>query len=316
MSACCGPSRPSDPDYLSGGAVHREAGPGAGAADGATTPALVRIPGGTFTMGTDDPRGYPEDGEGPTHPVALSPYEIGRYAVTNAEFDAFVTATGHRTSAEEFGNSFVFGGLLPDDFPPTRGVAAAPWWREVLGADWRHPEGPHSDLEGRWDHPVVHVSWTDATAFCAWSGTRLPTEAEWERAARGGREGSHYPWGDEREPEGRHLMNAFQGTFPQHDSGADGWVGTAPTGSYPPNDFGLQEMTGNVWEWCSDWFALDAYVSTPRVDPKGPERGAAKVMRGGSYLCHDSYCWRYRVDARSSNTPDSTTGNLGFRVAR
>jgi sulfatase modifying factor 1 len=275
----------------------------------------VGVAAGTFTMGTDDPRGYPGDGEGPEHPVTLTGYRIAAHAVTTDEFAAFVEATGHVTTAEELGTSFVFAGLLPDDFPPTRAVVAAPWWREVPGADWRHPEGPHSNLADRGRHPVVHVSWLDAAAYCSWSGTRLPTEAEWERAARGGREGSHYPWGDEREPGGKHRMNVFQGRFPGHDTGEDGWVGTCPVGSYPPNDLGLHEVTGNVWEWCADWFDPTYYARSPRVDPQGPPHGQARVMRGGSHLCHESYCWRYRVDSRSSNTPDSSTGNVGFRVA-
>ena len=165
-------------------------------------------------MGTDDPGGYRADGEGPSHPVELGGYRIGRYTVTNEEFAAFVSASGYRTTAEEYGNSFVFAGLLPDEFPPTRGVQSAPWWRQVDGANWRHPEGPQSRVDGRGDHPVVHVSWLDALAFCAWSGTRLPTEAEWERAARGLREGSHFPWGDTREPDGEHRMNVYQGRFP------------------------------------------------------------------------------------------------------
>lgn len=265
-------------------------------------------------MGTDDP-GYPPDGEGPVHEVELAAFLIGRHAVTNDLFGRFVSATGYVTTAERYGDSFVFGGLLPDDFPPTRGVVGAEWWRMVEGACWRHPEGPHSDLAGRGDHPVVHVSIDDALAFCAWSGTRLPTEAEWERAARGGLSGCHYPWGDEREPAGEHRMNVFQGRFPGEDTGADGFVGTCPVGSFPPNGYGLHEMTGNVWEWCSDWFDPGWYARSPLRAPQGPDRGTARVMRGGSYLCHESYCWRYRVDARSSSTPDSSTGNLGFRVA-
>jgi formylglycine-generating enzyme required for sulfatase activity len=276
---------------------------------------LVALPGGEFIMGTSDPLGYPGDGEGPEHAVELSPFSIARHPITNAQFAAFVDATDYRTTAEQLGNSFVFAGLLPDDFPDTRAVASAPWWREVLGADWRHPEGPQSDIAGRADHPAVHVSWIDAAAFCRWSGTRLPTEAEWEYAARGGRVGSHFPWGDEREPDGEHRMNVYQGEFPQRDTGADGWIGTCPVGSYPANGYGLHEMTGNVWEWCRDWFDPTYYASSPRRDPQGPPGGPARLLRGGSYLCHESYCWRYRVDARSANTPDSTTGNLGFRVA-
>ncbi|MDZ7674925.1 MAG: formylglycine-generating enzyme family protein [Acidimicrobiales bacterium] len=273
------------------------------------------IPGGGFTMGTDDPRGYDHDGEGPPHLVDLASFAIAPWAVTNDDFAAFVAATGHRTTAEQLGDSFVFSGLLPDDFPPTRAVAGAPWWRQVPGADWQHPEGPQSDLSGRGDHPVVHVSWSDASAYCAWTNTRLPTEAEWERAARGGLEAVHFPWGAEREPAGEHRMNVFQGRFPHEDTGDDGWIGTCPVGSFPPNGFGLFEMTGNVWEWCADWFDPGYYERSPVRDPRGPESGAAKVTRGGSYLCHDSYCWRYRVDARSANAPDSSSGNIGFRVA-
>jgi formylglycine-generating enzyme required for sulfatase activity len=265
-------------------------------------------------MGTDDARGYPADGEGPPHAVELGDFSIGRFTVTNDEFSAFIAASGHVTTAEQFGDSFVFGGLLPDDFPPTQGVAAAPWWRLVEGADWQHPDGPQSNLAGRGDHPVVHVSWLDAAAFCEWSGTTLPSEAQWERAARGGVEGAHYPWGHEREPDGEHLMNVFQGEFPGGDTGADGWIGTCPVGSFPPNRLGLHEMTGNVWEWCADWFDATYYARSPTNDPRGPETGEVRVMRGGSYLCHDSYCWRYRVDARSSNALDSTAGNIGFRV--
>jgi formylglycine-generating enzyme required for sulfatase activity len=266
-------------------------------------------------MGTDDERGYPADGEGPVHEVELAAYGIGAHTVTNDEFAVFVEATGHMTTAERYGTSFVFSGLLPDDFPPTRAVADAPWWREVEGAEWRRPEGPHSDLDGRGAYPVVHVSWDDAAAYCGWAGGRLPTEAEWERAARGGREGSHWPWGDQREPDGEHLMNVFQGRFPDEDTGDDGWIGACPVGTFPPNDFGLYEMTGNVWEWCADWFSPFYYRRSPAVSPPGPPYGQARVMRGGSYLCHASYCWRYRVDARSSNSPDSSAGNVGFRLA-
>jgi formylglycine-generating enzyme required for sulfatase activity len=277
--------------------------------------ALVTIPAGRFVMGTEDPRGYPADGEGPPHAVELEAYRMGVHTVTNRDFAAFVDDTAYRSTAEELGTSFVFAGLLPRDFPPTRAVVATPWWREVPGADWRHPEGPQSSVDERDDHPVVHVSWYDAVAYCDWAGLRLPTEAEWERAARGQEAGHHFPWGDDLVPGGEHRMNVFQGRFPQRDTGEDGWVGTCPVGSYPGNDFGLFETTGNVWEWCSDWFSPDAYRRSPRRAPVGPRRGVNRVMRGGSYLCHESYCWRYRVDSRSSNTPDSSAGNIGFRVA-
>lgn len=308
MSGCCSPSR-------SGATTGATGGAGPAPSSEPADLALVHLVAGTFTMGHGRGDGYPADGEGPAHDVTLGAYALGAHTVTNEQFAAFVAATGHVTTAETHGTSFVFAGLLPDEFPPTRGVAAAPWWREVEGADWRRPEGPHSDWDGRGDHPVVHVSWTDAVAYCDWTGTRLPTEAEWERAARGGREGHPFPWGAELEPDGAHAMNVYQGAFPAHDTGADGWVGTCPVATYPPNDFGLYEMTGNVWEWCADWFASDFYARSPRHEPCGPERGTARVMRGGSYLCHESYCRRYRVDARSSSTPDSTAGNVGFRVA-
>ncbi|MEA2293373.1 MAG: formylglycine-rating enzyme [Solirubrobacteraceae bacterium] len=279
-------------------------------------PDLVELPGGAFLMGTDGRYGYAQDGEGPAHEVVLAPFAIARDTVTNAQFAAFAQATGHRTEAELFGWSFVFGGFLPPDFPPTRGVASAPWWRQLEGADWAHPEGPASSIGDRADHPVVHVSWNDARAYCAWAGARLPTEAEWEFAARGGLVQARFPWGDELEPGGEHRMNVFQGTFPGENTAADGYAGTAPVDAFAPNGYGLRQMTGNVWEWTADWFDPAYYRSAPREDPRGPATGNARVMRGGSYLCHASYCNRYRVDSRSSNTPDSSTGNLGFRVAR
>ena len=276
---------------------------------------MLDLPGGAFRMGDESVWAYPGDGEGPVHDVVVDPFRIDAHAVTNDAFAAFVDATGHRTDAEQYGWSFVFGGFLPDDFPDTRAVEGAPWWRQVYGADWRHPEGPQSELGDRGDHPVIHVSWRDAVAYCAWSGTRLPTEAEWEYAARGGAVGAAFPWGDELEPGGEHRMNVFQGTFPGRNTVADGYAGTAPVGAFPPNRFGLYNVTGNVWEWCADWYDPGYYARAPRERPTGPERGEHRVMRGGSYLCHISYCRRYRVSARSGNEPDSTTGNLGFRVA-
>jgi sulfatase modifying factor 1 len=275
---------------------------------------MVALAGGRFRMGSSGSEAYAADGEAPVHNVELTPFSIDAVAVSNARFETFAETTGYVTEAERFGWSFVFAGLLPDEFPETQYVASAPWWRQAYGADWRHPEGPQSDIADRADHPVIHVSWNDANAFCRWSGTRLPTEAEWEYAARGGRASSVFPWGDDLEPDGTHAMNVFQGTFPAENSAADGFVGTAPVGSFPPNGFGLHNTTGNVWEWCSDWFDPTYYRGSPRLDPAGPESGTHRVMRGGSYLCHASYCRRYRVAARSANTPDSSTGNLGFRV--
>ncbi len=267
-------------------------------------------------MGETGPIAYASDGEGPIHTVELAPYEIAATCVTNDEFQTFADSSGYVTEAERYGWSFVFAGLLPDDFEPTPAVVATPWWRQVNGADWRHPEGPQSGLAGRERHPVIHVSWSDAVAYCASADARLPTEAEWEHAARGELAGATFPWGDELEPGGQHMMNVFQGTFPAHDTGADGWVGTAPADAYPPNGYGLYNMTGNVWEWCADWYSAHYYQSSPERDPRGPTGGANRVMRGGSYLCHASYCRRYRVAARIANSPDSSAGNVGFRIAR
>jgi formylglycine-generating enzyme len=282
-----------------------------------TTSGMVRLEGGEFLMGTEDREGFPADGEGPVRAVTLKPFWIGSVAVSNERFAAFVDATGHVTEAERYGWSFVFGGLLPDDFEPTRGAAQAPWWRQVFGANGRHPEGPHSSLdENRMNHPVVHVSWKDAASYCAWAGMRLPTEAEWEYAARGGLEQKRYAWGDELKPLGEWRCNIWQGVFPSHNTLEDGYLGTAPVDAFVPNGFGLHNVSGNVWEWCSDWFHTAFHESGPRTDPTGPPFGQAKVMRGGSYLCHDSYCNRYRVAARSSNTLDSSTGNMGFRCVK
>jgi formylglycine-generating enzyme len=295
MTGCCSPSRggAGDPASLEGSSARRRHG---NPYDG-----LVALAGGRTLMGSDDPD-HPE--EWPVREVEVAPYRIGRCAVSNAAFDEFVAATGHVTEAERFGWSFVFAGFLPDNFPPTRGVAAAPWWRQVHGADWSHPEGPHSSVSDRGDHPVVHVSRRDAEAYAAWWGGRLPTEAEWEHAARGGLVGSPFPWGDDLEPSGEHRMNVWQGTFPTEDTGADGWRGTCPVDAFPANGHGLHNTTGNVWEWCAGpWSATN-----PGGDPAG-------VSRGGSYLCHASYCRRYRVSARQAHAADSTAGNLGFRLA-
>ena len=277
---------------------------------------MVRLEGGTFLMGSEDPFAYPADGEGPVRQVEVAPFWIDACAVSNAAFSRFVAETVHVTEAERFGWSFVFAGLLPDDFPPTQAVAQAPWWRKVEGADWRCPEGPQSDLGGRLDHPVIHVSWNDAQAFCIWAGKRLPTEAEWEFAARGGLEGRVFPWGDELEPGGEHRMNVWQGTFPGENTRADGFYETCPVDSFPPNGYGLHNATGNVWEWTADWFHPTFRQRDAKRDPKGPPRGMNKVQKGGSYLCHHSYCRRYRVAARQGSTPDSSTGNVGFRCIR
>jgi formylglycine-generating enzyme len=276
---------------------------------------MVPLAGGQFLMGNAGRFAYPTDGEGPVRGIRVEPLAIDRCAVSNTEFARFVEATGHRSEAERFGWSFVFAGLLPDDFLLTRGVAHAPWWRQVEGAHWLRPEGPQSDLDGRMDHPVVHMSWNDAQAYCDWAAKRLPTEAEWEYAARGGLEAKTFPWGDELEPDGQHRMNVWQGEFPRENTLDDGFYGTCPVDAFPANGFGLHNMTGNVWEWCADWFSPDFHTRDKRTNPCGPRRGTQRSTRGGSYLCHHSYCLRYRVAARNAMEPESTTGNTGFRCA-
>ena len=283
---------------------------------------LVDLPGGPFVMGTDSEEGFPADGEGPQRTVTLAPFRIDSRAISNRDFAAFVEVTGYVTEAERYGWSYVFH-LFVSKIARKRGevkeLPGLSWWLGVERASWRRPEGRGSDLKGREDHPVVHVSHRDATAYCAWADVRLPTEAEWEYAARGGLEQRRFVWGDELTPGGRHMANIWQGMFPDHNTAADGWAGTPPVDSYEPNGFGLYCMAGNVWEWCADWFSPTWHREErpeTRMNPVGPSDGSARVTRGGSYLCHDSYCNRYRVAARSSNTPDSSTGNTGFRVAR
>ena len=277
---------------------------------------MVRL-GGEFLMGTDDPDQFPADGEGPVRRVTLKPFLIEPTAVTNGEFSRFVEATGYVTEAERFGWSFVFHQFVSEAVASTvtDAVAATPWWWRVDGACWKRPEGPDSTTEDKMDHPVVHASWNDAVAYCRWAGKRLPAEAEWELAARGGLEQKRYPWGDELTPGGEHRCNIWQGDFPNQNTVEDGYAGTAPVSSYEPNDYGLFNMAGNVWEWCSDWFSSSYRRRGPTADPSGPARGVARVIKGGSYLCHASYCNRYRVAARSSATPDSSTGHMGFRCA-
>ena len=282
---------------------------------------MARIGGGEFLMGGDDPDQFPADGEGPVRAVRLPAYLIDATAVTNAQYATFVKATGYVTDAERYGWSFVFHLLLGRDAAPhvmEGTVPGAAWWLAVRGASWRHPEGPGSDVSSRQSHPVTHVSWHDASAYAAWAGKRLPTEAEWEMAARGGLEQARFPWGDELTPRGQHRCNIWQGTFPTVNTQDDGYLGTAPVKAYRPNAFGLHNTSGNVWEWCADWWSTSWHAEArpeTREGPQGPATGEARVVRGGSYLCHASYCNRYRVAARTSNTPDSTTGHLGFRCA-
>lgn len=314
--ACCAPSAGHCASGVNGPAA-RSAGERQSGLDGRRE--LVELPGGTFLMGTDYAHGFPQDGEGPVHAVHLKPFAIDRHPVTNEAFRRFVRETGYRTEAERYGWSFVFWAHIPESrrrelIEDT--VAGAPWWCKVSGARWDAPEGFGSNVDERETHPVVHVSWNDATAYADWAACRLPTEAEWEYAARGGLEQKLYPWGDELQPDGEHRCNIWQGEFPFVDTADDGYAGTCPVDSFPPNLFGLSSVIGNTWEWCSDWFSPESHSQSSKNDPTGPAHGSANVMKGGSFLCHVSYCNRYRVAARTANTPDSSTSNIGFRCAR
>jgi sulfatase modifying factor 1 len=279
-------------------------------------PSVPRVP---FTptqsyVGTQRPV-IEEDGESPLRKIALRGFCLEAHAVTNARFAAFVAATGYVTEAERFGWSTVFRGLLPTDapYPPSRGPT--PWWVKVDGACWSAPEGPGSSIEDRGDHPVVHVSWADARAFAAWCGGRLPSEAEWEHAARGGLENPRFPWGDEEPTDERIFCNIWQGRFPDVNTQADGYVGTCPVTAFAPNRAGLSNMAGNVWEWTSDPFKIRSLASKAKRRNALAARDWEKVLKGGSFLCHSSYCYRYRIAARIPLTPDSAASNVGFRVA-
>lgn len=326
VSSCCGPDRSSAPGAESGApalvgaaSATRELREPSRDRPQRVSRNMVKVPGGTYTLGSDTADASVEDGEGPVREVTVREFLIDRCAVTNRQYSAFVRATGYESEAETIGWSYVFHLLLSDAAHPfvmNAVVPAAPWWLAVRGATWRTPHGPGSTPLP--NHPVVHVSWNDAAAYAQWAGKRLPTESEWETAARGGLHQATYPWGDELTPCGRHRCNVWQGSFPDTNSEDDGFVGTAPVDAYRPNAYGLYNMVGNVWEWCSDWWSTDWHAETSdetRVDPTGPLTGQSRVVRGGSYLCHDSYCNRYRVAARTHNTSDSSTGNMGFRCA-
>jgi formylglycine-generating enzyme required for sulfatase activity len=304
-------------------------------------PGMVWIPSGEFTMGTDSSWGRPE--ERPAHRVRIRGFWMDRTEVTNAQFREFVAATGYITTAEKApdveeimkqvppGTSrprpemLVAGSLV---FTPPKGAVAlnqpSNWWTWTPGADWRHPWGPGSNIEGLETHPVVHVSWEDARAYARWAHKRLPTEAEWEFAARGGLEGRAFVWGDDPKPGGRCMANVWQGRFPQENTKEDGYEFTAPVGSFPPNGYGLVDMAGNVWEWCADVYdplayrrrAGQALVANPRVDA-GPETPAIqRAQRGGSFLCSDTFCFRYRPSARQGCAPDTGMSHVGFRCVR
>ena len=277
---------------------------------------MVWIDGGTFTMGSD--QGLKD--EAPARPVEISGFWIDKYEVTNSQFKQFVDATAYATGAERFGDSMVF------QSPAARSLSELvplSWWKLVEEADWRHPEGPNDTIIARTNHPVVQVNYEDALSFCNWQGKTLPTEAQFEFAARGGREGQIYSWGDQPIHREQAVTNHWQGTFPIKNENTDGHAGSAPVGSYPANDFGLYDITGNVWEWVSDWYHPNAYVILKDRNPIGvtrhqsfdpsepnlPKRG----IRGGSFLCSENYCQGFRVSARMPADPESATNHTGFR---
>jgi sulfatase modifying factor 1 len=309
-------------------------------------PGMVWIPGGEFLMGSEDPRpmmcGGPDamsDAQ-PIHRVRVDGFWTDATEVTNEEFTKFVAATGYVTIAEQRPNPADFPDARPDALvpgslvftPTSRPVSLddyRQWWRYQAGANWRHPEGPASDIRGRDRYPVVHVAYPDAEAFAKWAGKRLPTEAEWEFAARGGLTRKVYAWGDELRPEGKWMANTFQGQFPSKDTAEDGFAGVAPVKSFPPNGYGLYDMAGNVWEWCSDWYRADYYKQlaaegrvtlNPRgpgssFDPEAPTE-KKRVQRGGSFLCTDQYCTRYMVGTRGKGEINTSSNHVGFRCVR
>jgi formylglycine-generating enzyme len=295
---------------------------------------MVWIPGGTFLMGSDDH--YPE--EAPAHKVTVDGFWIDPRPVTNAEFARFVRKTGHVTMAEVAPDPADYPGAVPELLVPASTVFRNPghrvdlrdpynWWTYVPGADWRHPQGPGSSIKKRPDHPVVHVAWDDVQAYAGWAGKELPTEAEWELAARGGLDGAEFAWGDELNPDGRWMANTWQGEFPIQNTMQDGYEGTSPVGRYPPNGHGLYDMIGNVWEWTTDWYQAHeelahacCTVTDPRGgaaershDPSDPAAIPRRVMKGGSHLCAPNYCRRYRPAARMAQAVDTSTSHLGFR---
>lgn len=300
---CCGMSR--------GGATLAPVAPIMGAGPRG---AVIRVPGGRSFVGTDRPV-IAQDGEGPARAVQLRDYGLEAETVTNARFSAFVAATGYVTEAERFGWSAVFLGDPADPRHAQSLGASLPWWHRIDGANWRQPVGPGSDLDGREAHPVVQVSWADARAFADWTGGRLPTEAEWEHAARSGPADRRFPWGDAEPDDDTIHCNIWQGRFPHHNTCRDGWERTAPARSFAPNPLGFYNMVGNVWEWTAEPFRLRSLSATARARNAQARRHDEKLLKGGSFLCHITYCYRYRIAARMALSPDSAASNAGFRVA-
>lgn len=283
---------------------------------------MVLIKGNQFEMGTHLEDGFEDDLEGPPIKVTVKDFYMSPYTVTNADFLEFFQATGYVTEAERIGSSFVFHLLLsPEEQKNALPTRRAGWWFDVPGASWRKPEGEHSTIERRMEHPVVHVSRNDALAYCHWAGTRLPTEAEWEYAARGGLVNKQFPWGDELKPDNKHKANIWQGDFPTNNTEEDGYLGTAPVHTYGANGYGLYQMSGNVWEWCLNpgKIPLEVFQEKSAIDLYKENHhftDGLYALRGGSFLCYDSYCNRYRVAGRNSNTANSSSSNIGFRVVR
>ncbi|KGE02183.1 formylglycine-generating enzyme family protein [Rhizobium sp. YS-1r] len=275
---------------------------------------VIAVKGGETFVGTNDPV-IAVDGEGPERRVTVNDFFLEAETVTVARFAEFVEATGYVTEAEKFGCAAVFMGLLNDRELAANNVAGTPWWGRVDGAIWKAPEGPGSSIEDRMDHPVTQVSWNDAMAFAHWVGGRLPTEAEWEHAARGGNRRRRYPWGDEEPTDAKVFCNIWQGRFPHQNTLADGFFGTAPARSFTPTEDGFYNLAGNIWEWTSDPFRVRSLTRQAKIRNEQAKKSADKLLKGGSFLCHKSYCYRYRIAARMGLSPDSASSNTGFRIA-
>ena len=304
--SCCSMSR-------NGGMPSGEAVAIAGAGQGARSHDIA-IPGGRSHVGIDNPA-IPKDGEGPVRFVKLSPFSLEAQTVTIRRFAEFVDATGYVSEAERFGWSAVFAGLAPKDAVVMGSAPATPWWLRIDGAYWRKPEGPGSSIEDRLDHPVTQVSLADAMAFAEWVGGRLPSEAEWERAAHGGVVGRKFVWGEEEPTDTKIFCNIWQGRFPDNNTCVDGYMGTAPAQSFEPNEGGFYNMAGNVWEWTSDPYRIRSLSRHAKQRNAAAIEANERLLKGGSFLCHYSYCYRYRIAARMALSPDSAASNVGFRVA-